>query len=103
MMTKSILLVCSGGFSTSMLVERMKKVAREKNLDVVIEATAESNVDIMVDNVDAILLGPQMAHAEQDLKKMYAIPICTIDMRDYGMMNGEKVLNTALELIRQSN
>ncbi|WP_107995635.1 PTS sugar transporter subunit IIB [Trichococcus paludicola] len=102
-MTKSILLVCSGGFSTSMLVERMKKVAREKNLDVVIEATAESNVDIMVDNVDAILLGPQMAHAEQDLKKMYAIPICTIDMRDYGMMNGEKVLNTALELIRQSN
>ncbi len=102
-MTKSILLACSGGFSTSMLVERMKKVAKEKNLDVVIEATAESNIDIMVDNVDVILLGPQMAHAEQDLKKTYAVPICTIDMFDYGMMNGEKVLNTALELIRQSN
>lgn len=103
MMTKSILLACSGGFSTSMLVERMKKVAKEKNLDVVIEATAESNIDIMVDNVDVILLGPQMAHVEQDLKKTHAVPICTIDMRDYGMMDGEKVLNTALELIRQSN
>lgn len=102
-MTKSILLACSGGFSTSMLVERMKKVAKEKNMDVVIEATAESNIDILVDNVDVILLGPQMAHAEQDLKRMYAVPICTIDMFDYGMMNGEKVLNTALELIRQSN
>lgn len=102
-MTKSILLACSGGFSTSMLVERMKKVAKEKNLDVVIEATAESNIDILVENVDIILLGPQMAHAEKDLKRMYSVPIFTIDMFDYGMMNGEKVLNTALELIRQSN
>lgn len=101
-MTKSILLACAGGFSTSMLVQRMKKVAKEKNIDVVIEATAESNIDVVIDNVDVILLGPQMAHAEQDLKSTYAIPVATINSIDYGMMNGEKVLNTALEIIGNS-
>lgn len=98
-MTKSILLACSGGYSTSMLVERMKKVAVEKNVDVLIDATAESNIDMFIDSIDVILLGPQMAHAESDLRKKYELPIATIDMMDYGMMNGEKVLNTAIELI----
>ncbi|MFC6464184.1 PTS sugar transporter subunit IIB [Marinilactibacillus sp. GCM10026970] len=98
-MTKSILLACSGGYSTSMLVERMKKVASEKGVDVVIEATAESSIDTFADSIDVIMLGPQMAHAESDLKAKYDLPIATIDMMDYGMMNGEKVLNTALELI----
>ena len=38
---KKIMLVCSAGMSTSMLVSRMLKVADEKNIEVSIFAKAE--------------------------------------------------------------
>lgn len=101
-MTKSILLACAGGYSTSMLVERMKKSASARDIDVVIEAAAESNIEAFADSIDVILLGPQMGHAEEGLKKQYDLPIATIDMMDYGMMDGDKVLDRALELMEEN-
>jgi PTS system cellobiose-specific IIB component len=86
-----------------MLVEKMKKAAKEKNIDVVIEATAENSIEFMAEQSDVILLGPQMAHAQKDLEAEYDKPVAAIDRVDYGMMNGEKVLNTALEMIESSN
>lgn len=98
-MTKSILLACAGGYSTSMLVEKMKKAAKVQELEVVIEATAESNIAAFANTIDVILLGPQMGHMESEIAGKYDVPVSTIDMMDYGMMNGDKVLATALELI----
>lgn len=98
-MTKRIMLACAGGFSTSMLVERMKDAAKAQNIDVVIDATAEGKLDKLIDQVDILLLGPQVGHMEAGLKTKYAerpVAISTIASIDYGMMNGEKVLNDAL-------
>ena len=39
-----IILVCSAGMSTSMLVKKMKASADERNLEVNIEAVAESQL-----------------------------------------------------------
>lgn len=98
---KKILLACAGGFSTSMLVERMKEAARSKGIEVVIDAAAESDIESQKP-FDIIMLGPQMGHAEGELAATYpSIPVTTIDMMDYGMMNGEKVLNTAIELLEK--
>ncbi|MED4958864.1 PTS sugar transporter subunit IIB [Paenibacillus macerans] len=98
---KKILLACAGGFSTSMLVERMKEAARAQNIEVLIDAVAESDIDAQAP-FDIIMLGPQMGHAEAELAEAYPqIPVATIDMADYGMMNGEKVLATAFELMEK--
>ncbi|MCL1995761.1 MAG: PTS sugar transporter subunit IIB [Defluviitaleaceae bacterium] len=98
---KKILLACAGGFSTSMLVEKMKEEAQKRGLSVVIDATAQTAIDKEIDSISVVLLGPQMSHAEKGLKEKYGakVPIAVIPMMDYGMMNGEKVLNQALELI----
>lgn len=99
-----IILACAGGYSTSMLVERMKEAAKEKGLDIDIDAISTGAIDKIIDNVDIIMLGPQMGHAEEGLKKKHAeknIIITVIDMIDYGMMDGEKVLNQALDLIKK--
>ena len=77
-MIKKILLACSGGFSTSMLVQRMKEAAVAKNLNIEILAVGEDNI-----------------FEQSDLN----MPVCTIDMMDYGMMNGEKVLAEVLEKV----
>lgn len=84
-----------------MLVERMKESARTQGVEVVIDAVAESDIADQKP-FDIIMLGPQMGHAEGDLAAEYPnIPVTTIDMMDYGMMDGDKVLATALELMEK--
>ncbi|MBA9087936.1 PTS system cellobiose-specific IIB component [Fontibacillus solani] len=99
-MTKKILLVCAGGFSTSMLVEKMKEAAKKKEIVVSIDACGESSLESYLP-ADIIMLGPQMGHAEEDVQEKVGgnIPVTVIDMMDYGMMDGEKVLATAVKMI----
>ena len=65
-MIKKILLACSGGFSTSMLVQRMKEAAVAKNLNIEILAVGEDNIFEQLDS-DVLLLAPQIAHKLEDL------------------------------------
>ena len=100
-MTKKIILACAGGFSTSMLVQRMITAAKAQMIDVEIEAIAEGKLDKYIDSTDILLLGPQVGYLEASLKEKYRgkkIAITTIVSIDYGMMNGEKVLNDAMAL-----
>lgn len=92
---EKILLACAGGFSTSMLVAKMKEAAKEKGLDLWIDAVGESDIDDHLDS-DIILLGPQIAHRLDDLKANLDIPVFVIESLDYGTMNGKAVLEFAL-------
>lgn len=98
-MTYKIMLACAGGFSTSMLVTQMKKAAKKENIDVEINAVAESALN-NYDDLDIILLGPQVGHIKPELEKEFSIPIRVIDQMDYGMMNGAKVLNDAMKVLK---
>lgn len=94
-----IILACAGGFSTSLLVSKMQAAALKKGIDVEIEAIAETNVENYLD-MDILLLGPQIGHRLSILEKEVKCPVMTIDQYDYGTMNGEKVLEFALQTIR---
>ncbi|MGL5886138.1 MAG: PTS sugar transporter subunit IIB [Bombilactobacillus sp.] len=96
-----IMLACAGGFSTSMLVTQMRKAAKKKGIEVSIDAVAESALNNYND-LDIILLGPQVGHIKPELEKEFNIPIEVIDQLDYGMMNGKKVLNDALAVLEKS-
>ncbi|MGO3750062.1 PTS sugar transporter subunit IIB, partial [Vagococcus salmoninarum] len=51
-----------------------------------------------------LLLGPQVRFMKGQFEKKLEpmnIPLEVIDMKDYGMMNGENVLNQALNLIKE--
>ena len=67
---KKILLACNAGMSTSLLVSRMEKAAKEKGIEVMITAVG-------------------VLEAEKILN----------EIRDYGLMKEEKVLETALKMI----
>lgn len=95
-----ILLACSGGFSTSMLVQKMKEAATSKGLDVEILAVAEENIPEHLDS-DVLLLGPQIGHRLEDLRGELSMPVYVIDSFDYGTMNGEKVLNFVLDEMKK--
>ena len=104
MAKKTIMLVCSAGMSTSLLVTKMQKAAEAKGIDSDIFAVAASDADNNLANkdVDVLLLGPQVRFMKADFEKRLepkGIPLDVINMADYGMMNGEKVLDQAIALI----
>ncbi len=100
MIMKKILLVCNAGMSTSMLVAKMKKAAEKDGIEVSIEAKPLSDAKTQIQETDIVLLGPQIRYELENVRKIAgSTPVEAIDMKDYGMMNGEKVLKHALEVI----
>ena len=100
---KKIMLVCAAGMSTSLLVTKMEKAAAAMGDEVEIFALPISEGEKRVGDVDCILLGPQVRFnlgkiKEEAAKVNPGLPVDVIDMKDYGMMNGAKVLDFALEL-----
>jgi len=98
------MLVCSAGMSTSLLVTKMQKAAEEKNIEAEIFAISASEVDSTLEkkNIDVLLLGPQVRFMKEQFEKKLKgknIPVESINMQHYGMMNGKKVLEEALKLI----
>ena len=96
MAQKTIMLVCSAGMSTSMLVQRMKKAAAADGIDVDVFATAAADADNKL--ASQVRFMESQFKAKADEKK---IPMAVIDMKAYGMMDGEKVLRQALGLLDQ--
>lgn len=97
----TIRLFCAAGMSTSLLVNKMKQAAKAKGVEVDIEAYPEGQMDKYLENVNVALLGPQVGYRLGKAKKICdekGVPVDVIPMVDYGMMNGEKVLDFALEL-----
>ncbi|MCQ1060473.1 PTS sugar transporter subunit IIB [Photobacterium sp. DNB23_23_1] len=101
---KKILLLCAAGMSTSMVVKKMKESAVSKGLDVHIEAHGVETISDYLTEYDIFLLGPQIRFKKDELQRL-ADPIGkkveVIDMLDYGMLKGEKILDDALALLNQ--
>ena len=101
-----IMLCCSAGMSTSMLVRKMVEVAEERGLEVEINAFGIAEFDEQFPRYQVVLLGPQVKYMLKTLSEKAAtqgIPVQPIDMMDYGMQRGDKVLDYALSLIAAAN
>ena len=99
---KRILLVCSAGMSTSLLVTKMNVAASEQGINAEIHAVAEAEINEHLDKVDVILLGPQVRFLLSKMKALLepkGIPVEVINSVDYGTMNGSNVLKQAINLI----
>lgn len=104
---KKIYLFCSAGMSTSMLASNMQSVADAHNLPIKVAAFPHNKLEEIIanDRPDCILLGPQVHYMYDETVEQFGntgIPIAVIDQEVYGMMNGEKVLKTAIKLIKKN-
>ena len=103
---KRIVLACSAGMSTSLVVTKMEKAATERGLTLHIYAIPEQNLreelEDFGNDIIAVLLGPQVRFKlaeNQKLTDRYQVPIAVIDPIAYGTLNGDKVLDQALNLV----
>ena len=102
---KKVYLFCSAGMSTSMLASNMQDVANQHSLPIKVAAFPHNKLEEIIseDRPDCILLGPQVKYMYEETVEQFGsqgIPIAVMDQGDYGMMNGEKVLKSAIRLIK---
>lgn len=99
---KKILLVCSAGMSTSLMVAKMKEAAEASGETIRIMASAEADLEENLEGVNLVLLGPQVRYLEAKLRSRVPaeVPVRVIDSVDYGTMNGVKVLAGAMAEIK---
>ena len=86
-----ILLVCSGGMSTSILMKKMEAYAKEHDFNLEIEAVGMGVYKDIAANYDIMLLGPQIAYRKKSIEETVDMPVVAIAPQDYAFGNSEKI------------
>lgn len=90
---RKILLMCSQGASTSMLVQVMRDEAEKMGYDCEISATAVTKIEDA--DADIIFLGPQVGFMRDELASKASCKVLTIPSMMYGLMDGKGVIELA--------
>lgn len=95
---KTIILSCVGGLTTSMLVERMLEAEKLYDIDYAIYSMGATQLPYLK-TIDALVLGPQLAHLYDELKDKLNVPIMIIKDEDFEEMRGTRVLQQVMALL----
>lgn len=100
-----VLLVCNLGYSTGIMVSKMREVAEKshalKSSDIKIEAHPAGELREFISDFDVVMVGPQIKHQMGELSKLaeeHDKPIAVIDSKDYGRVDGANILKAAILL-----
>ena len=88
-----ILLICANGLSTSILMNKMQKWGKEKNIELEVRAVPMSEYLNVYKNFDCILIGPQISYQYNEINaNAIDVPVEKISPMDYGMSNVENIM-----------
>lgn len=90
-MERKILLICAGGMSTSLLMKKMEKYAKEKGIALKIQAVGMSDYEDVYKEYDVILLGPQVSYKKAEITDTTKMPLAVIAAYDYAIGNAENI------------
>lgn len=98
-----VLLICSAGMSTSLLVRRMKEEAKSRALDAYIWSCGSNEYKQEIEKSDVILIGPQMRFLHNKIQEeAKPRPVRVIDMMTYGRMDGSHAIEMAVQAMEES-
>ncbi len=79
----------------------MREAAETRGMDATIDAYPESQLKSSLDELDVVLIGPQVRFLEKNIRALVepkGIKVDIIDSMAYGMIQGDKVLEQAIQL-----
>ena len=92
-----LMLVCNAGMSTSMLVSKIERAAKDQGIELEVAAFPLTQAEKAINaaaNIPKSNIWFNKSNTATD-----KTPIEVIDMKDYGLMNGANVLKKALEIV----
>lgn len=96
---RKIVLLCAAGMSTSLLVNKIKQSASKIGYECEVEAHPVAEASIHGQTANVILLGPQVKFNLNKVKQQVPCPVEAIDMRAYGMMDGDAVIKQVKKIL----
>jgi len=97
-----ILLVCAGGASTSILMKKMEKYAKENSFELEITAKGITEYDEYASQYDVILLGPQISYKREEIEIRMQKPVAVIKPYDYAIGNAENIFKQVHSIYPQT-
>lgn len=97
-----VLIVCSWGMSTSLLVDSLLVAAEEAQYELEVEALSAGEYAVKVDACDVVLIAPQIRHLRKSIEKLAGSigkPVAMIEPFYYATMNGQAVLEQIMLLV----
>ncbi len=97
-----VLIVCSWGMSTSLLVDSLIEAAEAVRCELQVEALSAGEYAVKVDECDIVLIAPQIRHLRRSIEKLAGSagkPVAMIEPFYYATMNGQGVLEQILQLV----
>lgn len=96
---RKIVLLCSAGMSTSLLVNKMRDAAKKQGYECAIDAYPIRSAATSGKDADIVLLGPQVRFQLRKLSEDLDCPVEAIDPMVYGRMDGEALLKRVKEVL----
>lgn len=99
-----ILIVCSGGMSSAIVMRTLKQEGEKKGMDIVAEAVGSGQAQdaILKGDWDLVLVAPQVRNRTRTFKgytDSRGIPIRDIPPRAYGPLGGGELLGVVVEAL----
>lgn len=93
-----ILLVCAGGMSTGLLMNKMKKYWSQIGEDLEIRAAGLADYNDYAKDYEMILVGPQVSYRLKTIAEDTGKPCSAINSTDYALGNCEHIYEQAKAL-----
>lgn len=91
---RNVILVCQSGMSSSFIVKAIKKAFDAHDEEIDIQAHAAMELEDYIDDVDTVLVAPNILYMLDDVKSVCETQNITpilIPPQPYGQMDGEAI------------
>lgn len=96
-----VLLVCGSGASSGFMAANIRKAAKQKGIELEVQARSDSEIDNYIEDVDLIMVGPHLEYIMEDLDEYtheYPVKIALMKPEYYSRLDGEKAIEHILSL-----
>lgn len=99
-----VIIVCSWGMSTSLLVDSLIAAAEAARIELQVAALSAGEYAAQVEACDVVLIAPQIRHLRKNIEKLARSldkPVALIEPFYYATMNGQAVLEQIVQLLAE--
>jgi PTS system cellobiose-specific IIB component len=88
-----VLLLCAGGYSTSILMRKMEKYAQTRAIPLEISAASIMDYPRLAPGFDILLLAPQISYKKAEVAEVTGMPVLVVEQMDYAIGNAEHIFS----------
>ena len=96
-----IVVVCAGGFSSSIVMNKLAKWGETHDEEIECDAVGATAVQSYPDPFDCILVAPQVAYQINSLKEFTDKPVLAISAMDYAIANADSIMEQVHNAINE--